>query len=105
MIRKRKKQAAAFLLPVILSALLFASCSILSGIERGRNGLVQTQLEEIVRKTALICYAAEGVYPPSLEYMEERYGLKYDKEEYEIWYSVFGSNLMPDITVLVKGEE
>ena len=43
----------------------------------------------------------EGFYPPSLEYLEEHYGLTYDKERYRIDYQPVGSNLMPDMAVLI----
>ena len=46
------------------------------------------------------CYAAEGVYPPTLEYMEEHYGIQIDRQRYTVHYEVFASNIMPDITVL-----
>ena len=46
------------------------------------------------------CYAAEGIYPPNLEYLEEYYGLQIDETRYTVHYSAFAENLMPDITVL-----
>ena len=100
--RKRMKKTAQFFMPLILLAVILISVTILSGIERGRSGLARRQLEETVRKTALTCYAAEGIYPPDLEYMKERYGLHFDEEMYQVYYDVFGANIMPDITVLEK---
>ena len=96
------KKTAQFFMPLILLAVILISVTILSGIERGRSGLARIQLEETVRKTALTCYAAEGIYPPALEYMKERYGLHFDEEMYQVYYDVFGANIMPDITVLEK---
>ena len=100
--RKRRKYAVRFFMPLMLLAVLLISVTVLSGIERGQSGLARIQLEETVRKTALTCYAAEGIYPPDLEYMKERYGLHFDEEMYQVYYDVFGANLMPDITVLEK---
>ena len=60
------------------------------------------QLEEAVRRSAVACYAAEGAYPPDVEYLEEHYGLQVDRERYAVKYEVIASNLMPDITVLEK---
>ena len=96
------KKTAQVFMPLILLAVILISVTILSGIERGRSGLARIQLEETVRKTALTCYAAEGIYPPDLEYMKERYGLHFDEEMYQVYYDVFGANIMPDITVLEK---
>ena len=100
--RKRMKKTAQFFMPLILLAVILISVTILSGMERGRSGLARIQLEETVRKTALTCYAAEGIYAPDLEYMKERYGLHFDEEMYQVYYDVFGANIMPDITVLEK---
>lgn len=59
-------------------------------------------LEDAVRRNVIQCYASEGRYPESIEYLEERYALHYDKEKYFIGYEVFGENIMPDITVKPK---
>ena len=58
------------------------------------------QLEQAVRRSCAACYAAEGVYPPDLAYLQERYGLQIDEERYLVHYSATAQNLMPDITVL-----
>jgi hypothetical protein len=48
------------------------------------------------------CYAAEGVYPPDLDYLKEHYGLQINEERYTVFYEIFAENLMPAITVLEK---
>ena len=58
------------------------------------------QVEEAVRRGCVACYAAEGVYPPDLDYLKEHYGLQVDEDRYTVRYSAFAENLMPDITVL-----
>ena len=59
-------------------------------------------LETAVRRSIAQCYAVEGTYPPSLEYLEEHYGLLYDTDSFYIDYTAIGSNIMPDITILPK---
>lgn len=54
---------------------------------------------DAVKKTAVTCYAVEGVYPQSVEYMEENYGLNIDYSRYIVNYEVFASNIMPAVTV------
>ena len=68
--------------------------------EHSREG--RQQLENAVRQAAVACYAAEGIYPPNLEYMTKYYGLQIQKDRYSVFYEVFADNLMPDITVLEK---
>jgi len=45
------------------------------------------------------CYAIEGRYPPSVAYLEENYGVKIDRERFDVFYEGFASNIMPSITV------
>lgn len=59
-------------------------------------------LEEAVRRDMVTCYALEGVYPESLDYLKEHYGLTYNEDRYIVNYEVLGSNLMPDVTVMEK---
>jgi hypothetical protein len=56
-----------------------------------------------VRKAVVSCYAIEGQYPDSYEYLKENYGLSIDESKYIIHYDVFASNIMPDITVIERG--
>lgn len=65
--------------------------------EEGRQ-----QLEIALRRAAVTCYAAEGVYPPTLAYLTEHYGVQVDTDRYNVFYEVFAENLMPEITVLEK---
>ena len=62
------------------------------------------QLENTVRKAVMTCYATEGVYPPSVDYIEDHYGIQIDHDRYGVFYEVFGDNIMPQITVMEKSE-
>ena len=76
---------------VILTAIrIVRSSSGASGRER---------LETAVRKSALNCYAMEGVYPPDLQYLKDHYGLQVDEEKYTVHYTIFAENIMPEVTV------
>lgn len=57
-------------------------------------------LKNAVMKSAVHCYAAEGLYPESLEYLEEHYGITYDHNKYLVVYEAAGANLMPDVDVI-----
>jgi hypothetical protein len=59
-------------------------------------------LEDSIKRAAISCYAIEGCYPPTLDYLRENYGVYIDDEKYMVYYDVFASNLMPDITVLER---
>lgn len=63
-------------------------------------------LRSAISRASVQCYAIEGRYPPSVDYLEEHYGVKVDRERYHIFYDGFASNIMPEITVIpVEGGE
>ena len=88
------------LLPLLALCALRWFSTALGQVEAGRDYQGKARLEESLRRSAAACYAAEGVYPPNLAYLQEHYGLQIDEERYTVYYDVFASNLMPDITVL-----
>ena len=83
-----------------LALLVFASA--LTELDRGRAEEDLRQLETAVRRGCVACYAAEGVYPPDLDYLKDRYGVQVDEERYIVHYESVAENLMPDIAVLER---
>lgn len=90
------------LLPAIAAAVLVMFAAALDGLTTGRDAEDLRQLEEALRRSCATCYAAEGVYPPNLEYLEDHYGIRVDEERYAVFYTAFADNLMPEITVVVR---
>ena len=88
------------ILLILAVVAFFAVC--VTRLESGRQAQGKQQLEEAVRRTVVTCYSVDGFYPPSVQYMQDHYGLQYDSKKYTIRYEVFASNLMPEITVLEK---
>lgn len=97
---KRKNGLGSMLLISAALVVLLFFVSALSNLQEGRISEGRQQLEDAVRRSAVACYAAEGIYPPNLEYLEEHYGVQVDRERYTVMYEIFASNLMPDVTVL-----
>ena len=92
-----KKTSSILALAVILFFL-----AAVSRLENQQQAVGKQQLEMVLRRTAVSCYAAEGFYPPNVAYMQEHYGLRFDEETYLIRYELTASNWMPDITVLER---
>ncbi|MBE5827425.1 MAG: hypothetical protein E7307_12410 [Butyrivibrio sp.] len=67
---------------------------------RGQIEKQQESLENAIARDIVQCYAIEGQYPPTLEYMEDHYGLIYDKTTFFVDYQPIAANLYPDYTVL-----
>ena len=85
---------------VLLMILLLGGVWLLVGRLGSSSGAAQTEfVTKAVHNAALTCYAVEGAYPTSLEYLRAHYGLAYDQSRYLVRYDSFGSNLMPDISV------
>ena len=96
----RKLNIPLFLLPLLAVAVLLVFLASLSNLEQGRSEEDKRQLENALRRASVACYAAEGIYPPNLDYLREHYGIQIDETRYTVVYDIFASNLMPDITVL-----
>lgn len=100
--KKRRSQysgAASIVLFLAVLFLLFTAFDSLS--ER----YMEEQKETLIRalhQSTLQCYAAEGFYPESLQYLEEHYRIRYDKSVFFVDYQPIGKNIMPDITVIRK---
>ena len=68
------------------------------------SGEQETQLVyDAVKNATLTCYAVEGTYPESLDYLREHYKLAYNSERFVVEYDAVASNLMPTITVRERG--
>ena len=101
--RKRSGWAAllrGLLLPAGAAAALLLFAVALNSLDSGLDAEDLRRLEETLRQGCVACYAAEGAYPPDVDYLRERYGVQVDETRYTVYYSVFAENLMPDITVL-----
>lgn len=98
---KRRRPTAGLLLPAAATLLIiaFAAWGADSVSEAAREEQLGAVRQSVTR-AAVHCYAIEGSYPPSLDYLEEHYGLTVDKARYSIHYRCFASNLMPEIDVI-----
>lgn len=96
-----KKAAAGYLLSVISFAIvvgLFISSVMFFSGKANREGT--ETLRKAITRASVECYAIEGRYPPSVDYLAENYGIQIDKDRYHVFYNGFASNIMPEITVM-----
>jgi hypothetical protein len=95
-----------WLLRLVLAALVAVLVVLLSG--RLKTDIARQSAQSVkdaVLRSAVQCYSVEGVYPSSVDYLEEHYGLMIDHDTYIIGYDSFSSNLLPQVSVLVRGDE
>ena len=100
--RRKKQYLLRILIPVLAVAVLLFFFTALSNLSRDRGDEGRARLETALRRAAVACYASEGVYPPTEDYLVQHYGVQIDHERYTVFYEIFADNIMPDITVLEK---
>lgn len=87
---------------VLFLALLFLFMAGLSGVSQKSARQRAQNLETAVSRGIAHCYATEGHYPESLEYLKNHYGISYDTDEFFVDYQVLGENIFPDVTIIKK---
>ena len=81
----------------LLLALLFVlSLSLTARQSAARETEV---LNHALSRAIVTCYAVEGRYPPSLDYIDANYGVSVDETRYAVFYDVFAANVMPTVRV------
>jgi hypothetical protein len=99
--REKKPQTAPKLLLFIAAvALLIALVwNVVSSLDTSqREEGLKVNRDAVIRATVQ-CYSLEGRYPPSLEYLEQHYGLTLDRTKYVYNYQTIGENIMPNINL------
>jgi type II secretory pathway pseudopilin PulG len=85
---------------VVFGFVLALGLTVIGAIDRRSAAREEELVHDAVRSALITCYAVEGAYPPSLDYITENYRVQIDTERYTVRYELFASNLMPDVTVL-----
>jgi hypothetical protein len=99
----KKKLGGPVLWVAVTSLLLLVIAA--AGIVRFDRGVSDSRVSSVrqsVESAVNNCYALEGRYPPSLEYLEKNYGLIVDEEHFIYGYSVFATNIKPQIYIFKK---
>ncbi len=102
--KEKKKKFSA----IVLSAVLFLGVLALfsggvSAFSRQTRTRQKEALEDALYRSILTCYALEGHYPQSLDYIREHYHLTYNEDLFFVDYRVLGENILPDVTILERG--
>lgn len=100
-IPKRKSELPGYVLSfLIFAVILFVFLFCIRAMANRTKEDRMNALTDAVKRASVQCYAIEGRYPPSVEYLEEHYGITIDRDRYNVFYEGWASNVMPDITVL-----
>ncbi len=97
-----KKRGAVKWIALVLLIVLVAALLIVWKPGRDLGDESAAAIREAIRRSALQCYAVEGVYPPNLQYLQDNYGLEINTEDFYVTYDAFASNLPPTVLVTSK---
>ncbi len=64
-----------------------------------------SRVKQNIKDGIVECYAIEGKYPESIEYLRDNYGVYLNEESYQIHYRYLGLNMMPEFKVFLKGDK
>lgn len=91
-----------FISIIIIIVLIVYMYIAVDNAQRKSNEESYNILSDAIIRSAVQCYAIEGFYPPDIEYLENNYGLLVDHNKYFVSYSVFASNIIPEVQVFLK---
>ena len=98
---KKSRPQLRLLLSVSVFAFIFLCFYLgIQSLSADTDRRQRDSLEEALNRSITYCYAVEGAYPESLEYLTKHYGLTYDHDRFFVDYHVSGANLYPDVTIL-----
>ena len=95
----------------LISGLILAACMImlsiflipLIGDTVAKNAdMTQQTMQQAIERALVHCYAIEGSYPPSIEYLSENYGINLQEDRFYYYYEYIGSNIRPIVQVIEK---
>lgn len=98
--KKEKKNIMVFLPAFLLAVVLLVFVLTTNKLSSTNTNQEYEILDKALTRSITQCYALEGTYPPSLVYLEENYGLTYNKDHFFVDYQYIGSNLRPDVTII-----
>ncbi len=58
-------------------------------------------VSQAIENAVITCYAIEGSYPESIEYIEKHYGVVIDYDRFYVDYSIIAGNVKPAVAVYI----
>lgn len=99
---KKKRKKTIFIISILIIAFIIIYIAKVDSFWESKKEKSNIAIERAIIKSALECYALEGSFPPSIEYLQDNYGLIVNKDAYFYHYKVNASNILPDIKVVER---
>lgn len=94
---KRRSNYLSYMIAPIVLLIFYLLINTVSSTTVSKQ---EESLRRAINRDIIHCYALEGYYPPSLDYLEEHYALTYNKDLFIIDYHPLGANIKPEYTIL-----
>ena len=99
--KKDKSFLYRLILPIaVFIGILLIFMNTVRGMEDGNVRQQKDALTNALNKSIVHCYATEGFYPPSLQFIKDHYQVTYNEEMFYVDYQPLGSNMLPDVTII-----
>lgn len=89
-------ESIILLLALFLVIALWVGSGVLTTQSRDQGA---ENVKEAILESSMQCFAIEGAYPQSLNYLKQNYGLSINEAAYFVTYETFASNVLPSVTV------
>ena len=87
---------------MLFAALIAWFVTALSGAGTASGEQTLAEIKQSVENGITMCYSIEGIYPESIDYLRESYGVVYDAERYIVHYESIAANIRPAVTVIER---
>lgn len=98
--KRRFEYGRLWLSLLIFAGVVVLAVALIGGFGTRVDAEQASRLEDSLRRAAVTCYAVEGRYPATLEYLLEHYGVVVDEDLFQVRYDVLAPNMMPMIQVV-----
>lgn len=97
------KNALSYIIPILLFGAMLAWFIIaMNNTDDSTSRRELAAVKSTIENGITMCYAIEGVYPESIDYLAENYGLNYDKDRYIVRYDRFADNIRPTVNIIER---
>lgn len=84
----------------VVIVVVFIVC--ISSVSKNSTQRQKKLLNDALMNDITFCYATEGRYPESIEYLKKNYALTYDEDKFYVDYRTYGSNIRPEVMIIEK---
>lgn len=97
---KRSRSTRLILVVFVLALALCVAAYF--GVQSAIREQSAQSMRTAIVNTALECYAIEGAFPRSIEYLEEHYGLVVNDTDFLVTYECYADNVAPSVVVVLR---